>query len=35
MAARLRTAVDLVQDEYERYRARVHQEPAELRAAVA
>ncbi len=35
LAARLRTAVDLVQGEYERYRASVREEPELVRAAVA
>jgi glycine C-acetyltransferase len=35
LAARLRSAVDLVQGEYERYRASVRPEPAVVRAAVA
>jgi glycine C-acetyltransferase len=35
LAARLRSAVDLVQDEYERYRASVREEPTVVRAAVA
>jgi 7-keto-8-aminopelargonate synthetase-like enzyme len=35
LAARLRSAVDLVQGEYERYRASVRPDPAVVRAAVA
>jgi 7-keto-8-aminopelargonate synthetase-like enzyme len=35
LASRLRSAVDLVQDEYERYRASVRQEPVAVQAAVA
>jgi glycine C-acetyltransferase len=35
LASRLRTAVHLVQDEYERYRAGVREEPELVRAAVA
>jgi 7-keto-8-aminopelargonate synthetase-like enzyme len=35
LAARLRAAVDLVQGEYEQYRASVQEEPAAVRAAVA